>query len=257
MLRRRLPPEPYAAAASRSRACAAFGAVLAAIAVGMGRSGGADPRGALAVLGFGLLFALLAAALAVWSAAVIWRTGHRGTGRALAGLGVAALVLAYPAYLGSLALRLPAVSDVSTDPAAPPPFSSAPGAVAARGGAVHAEPPAEAREAARRAWPTLQPVLLDVPEDEAYRLALRAVAARGWKVLESVPPKGKFGTGHIDAVAPTRVMALPDDVAIRIRAAEGQTRVDIRSASRFGRSDGGTNAARIQSLSDELLDAAS
>lgn len=257
MLRRRLPPEPYAAAADRSRSCAAFGAVLATIAVAMGRGGAVDPRGALAVLGFGLLFALLAAALALWAAVVIWRTGRRGTGRALAGLALAALVLAYPASLAALALRLPAVDDVSTDPAAPPPFSTAPAATAARGGALHGEPAAEVREAARRAYPALQPVLLDVPEDEAYRLALRAVAARGWTVLEAVPPKGKFGTGHIDAVAPTRVMALPDDVTIRIRAAEGQTRIDIRSASRFGWTDAGTDAARIQSLSDDLLDAAS
>ena len=255
--RRRLPPEPFAAAADRGRACAVFGAVLATIAVAMGRSGVGDPRGALAVLGFGLALALLAAALALWSAVVIWRTGRRGTARALSALALSALVLAYPAYLAGLALRLPAVGDVSTDPAAPPTFSAAPGVVAARGGTVHPELPAEAREAARRAYPTLQPLLLDVPEDEAYRLALHAVTARGWRVLDAMPPKGKFGTGHIDAVAPTRVMALPDDVAIRIRAAEGQTRVDIRSASRFGRSDGGSNAARIQSLSDELLDAAS
>ena len=52
-------------------------------------------------------------------------------------------------------------------------------------------------------------------------------------------------------------MALPDDVAIRIRPASGQTRVDIRSASRFTPADVGENAARIQSLSDEIQDAAS
>ena len=45
------------------------------------------------------------------------------------------------------------------------------------------------------------------------------------------------------------------DVAIRIRPLAGQTRIDIRSASRFGRHDLGTNAARIQSLADELQDA--
>lgn len=252
-----MPPEPFAAAADRSRASAAFGAALALIAVALGRSGAVDPRAALAVLGFGLLFALLAIALALRSALVIWRTGRRGTGRALAGLALALLVLAYPAYLAALAARLPALGDVSTDPGAPPPFSTAPGALAARGGTVHAEPAPEARDAARRVYPALQPVLLDVPEDEAYRLALRAVEARGWKVLEAVPPRGKFGTGHIDAVATTRVMALPEDVTIRIRAAEGQTRVDIRSAARIGRTDAGGNAARIQSLSDELLDAAS
>ena len=257
MLRRRLAPEPYAASANLCRGSAAFGGALAIMAVAMGRSGSIDPRGSLAVLAFGLGFALLAVMLAPWSAAVIWRTGYRGTARALAGLAIALVVLAYPAYLAVLAARLPAVSDVSTDAAAPPPFSTAPNALAARGGHTHDDPPPDARESAHRIYPNLQPVLLDVPEDEAYGLALKAVEAHGWRVVEAVPPKGKFGTGHIDAVAPSRVMALPDDVAIRIRPVAGQTRVDIRSASRFTGLDAGENAARIQSLSDELLDAAS
>ncbi|WP_237480547.1 DUF1499 domain-containing protein [Lichenibacterium dinghuense] len=257
MLRRRLAPEPYAASATAGRSCALFGALLAVIAVLMGRGGAVDPRGALAVLGFGLLFALLAAALAVWSAGVIWRTGRRGTGRALAALVIAALVLAYPAWLAALAALRPTVADASTDAAAPPAFSSSPTALAARGGAVHEEPPAEAREAERRLYPNLQPVMLDVSVEEAYDLALKAVQGRGWRVIEAVPPRGKFGAGHIDAVAPTRVMALPDDVAIRIRPASGQARVDVRSASRFARTDAGENAARVQSLSDELEDAAS
>ena len=255
MLMRRLAPEPVAEAADRGRWCACFGAVLAVMAVLMGRSGSVDPRGALAVLGSALIFALLAVALALWSGVVIWRTGRRGTARALLAFGLGAVVLAYPAYLATLVARLPAISDVSTDPVAPPPFSPAPAAVAARGGAVHAEPTAEAHESEHRAYPGLAPVMLDMPGDEAYALALRAVEAHRWRVVEAVPPKGRFGTGHIDAVASTPVMALPDDVTIRIRPAAGQTRVDIRSASRFGRSDFGDNAARIQSLSDELLDA--
>ncbi len=257
MLTRRLAPEPFAVSATGSRSCAAFGALLAVIAVLMGRSGGVDPRGTLAVLGSALLFALAAIALAVWSAVVIWQTGRRGTGRALFALVLAALVLAYPSYLAALAVTRPTVADVSTDPATPPSFSGAAAAVAARGGAGHDDPPAEAREAERRAYPNLQPVMLDVPVDEAYDLALKAVQGRGWRVIEASPPKGKFGTGHIDVVAPTRIMALPDDVVIRIRPGAGQARVDIRSASRFTRADFGENASRIQSLSDEIQDAAS
>lgn len=257
MLRRRLAPEPFAAAASLCRGSAAFGATLAVIAVLMSRSGSVDPRGSLAVLGFGLGCAVLALVLVPWSAVVIWRTGYRGTARSLTGFVIALAVLAYPTYLAIVAARVSSASDVSTDPVAPPPFSTAAGAVTARGGHVPDDLSAEARDSARRTYPNLQPVLLDVPEDEAYGLALKAVEAHGWRVIEAVPPKGKFGTGHIDAVAPTRVMALPDDVAIRIRPVAGQTRVDIRSASRFSGFDAGENAARIQSLSDELLDAAS
>ncbi len=255
MLKRRLSPEPIAAVADRSRWSAGFAAVLAVIAVLLGRSGSVDPRAAIAVLASALLFALAAIVLALWSVVVIWRTGRRGTARASAGFVLALATLAYPAYLAALAARLPDINDVSTDPAAPPPFSNTPLARGARGGFVHADPPPETVEAQRRAYPGLAPVVLDLGGDEAYDLILKTVKARNWRVVEAVPPKGKFGSGHIDAVATTRIMGLPDDLAIRIRPLSGQTRVDIRSASRFGRSDFGANAARIQSLSDDLQDA--
>ncbi len=255
MLLRRMTPEPIAVIAQRCWSSAAFGAVLAVLAVLLGRGGAVDPRAVLAVLAFALLFALGAVLLAASSAVVIWRTGRRGTARAVAGLVLAVVVLAYPAYLVMLASRLPAINDVSTDPASPPPFSNAPAVRAARDGFVHDDPSTETRDEQRRSYPGLQPVVLDRAGDEAYDLVLKTVKAKGWKILEAVPPLGKFGTGHIDAVATTRIMALPDDVAIRIRPLAGQTRVDIRSASRIGRQDLGTNAARIQALADELQDA--
>lgn len=256
MLRRRLAPEPFAAAADRSRSCGGFAALLGIIAVLVGRSGAVDPRAALAVLGFAVLFAVAAIASAFGSAVVIWRTGRRGAARALVGLGLAILVLAYPASLAILATRLPFISDVSTDPGDPPAFSSLPAALAARGGAVHEAPTAEAREAGRRAYPGLQPLTFDLSGDEAYDLVDGVVTARGWRIVDRASPKGRFGTGHVDAVATTPVMAMPEDVVIRIRPGSGQTRIDIRSASRFGPTDFGANAARIQALSDALLDAA-
>jgi uncharacterized protein (DUF1499 family) len=47
-------------------------------------------------------------------------------------------------------------------------------------------------------------------------------------------------------------MGFPDDVTIRIRPLAGQTRVDVRSASRFGSHDFGTNARRIEKFIEEL-----
>jgi uncharacterized protein (DUF1499 family) len=40
-------------------------------------------------------------------------------------------------------------------------------------------------------------------------------------------------------------MAFADDVAVRVTAVPGGTMFDIRSASRYGKSDLGANAARI------------
>jgi uncharacterized protein (DUF1499 family) len=52
--------------------------------------------------------------------------------------------------------------------------------------------------------------------------------------------------GRIEAVATTRWFGFKDDVVVRVAAAPGGSRVDVRSLSRVGVSDVGTNAARIE-----------
>lgn len=255
MLRRRLPPEPLSVSADWSRRTAIVAALLALSAIPLSRSGAAGGWGGVAVLGTALSLALAALGFAANGMIVIWQTGRRGIGRALVGCAVAALVLAYPVYLGAKAARLPALNDISTDLVAPPPFSGSPAARAARHGVQHEEPSPQAREAQAQAYPAVQPILLDLPAEDAYRLVLKLIASRRWKVVETSSPKGRFGVGHIDAVAGSSVMGFPEDVAIRIRPQEGQTRVDVRSASRLERHDIGDNAARIEALTADLLDA--
>ena len=114
-------------------------------------------------------------------------------------------------------MRLPWLNDVSTDLAAPPPFSASAAARAARGGFTHADPSPQIRDAQRRAYPGVQPTMLDLDPEAAYKLVLQTVQARRWRIIEATPPKGRFGVGHIDAVATSRIMGLPADVAIRIR----------------------------------------
>ena len=54
-------------------------------------------------------------------------------------------------------------------------------------------------------------------------------------------------SGTIEAVATTRLFGFQDDIAIRVRAdGAGASRVDVRSKSRDGKGDLGTNAARIR-----------
>lgn len=54
------------------------------------------------------------------------------------------------------------------------------------------------------------------------------------------------GSGTIRAEARTRVFGLIDDVRLRVRLdSNALTRVDMRSSSRVGRGDLGTNARRI------------
>jgi hypothetical protein len=50
-------------------------------------------------------------------------------------------------------------------------------------------------------------------------------------------------------------MGLREDVVIRVRADGQGSRIDIRSSSRYGSFDFGSNAARVRTLIDDIDDA--
>jgi uncharacterized protein (DUF1499 family) len=108
------------------------------------------------------------------------------------------------------------------------------------------------RQAQKEAYPLIQPVLLDLDADDAYKTILKVVAGRGWQIIDQTPPGGRSGVGHIDAIAHTLVLGFPEDVTIRVRPLAGQTRVDLRSASRVFRHDFGSNARRLAKFAADL-----
>ena len=251
-MRRLLIEEPYSEAALWSRRLAVFSAAVGLISVALARSRSVDYSATMAVFSAALLIACTAILLASTGAVVIWRTGRRGVGVICGACLVAGAVLGYPSYLLAQAIRLPPISDVSTDLVNPPSFSRSAAALAARADVTHRELPTAVRDAQRRAYPDIQPIVLDLQADETWRLVERALAARGWRIVEETPPGGRMGLGHIEAVARSRLMGLPDDITIRIRPLADQTRIDVRAASRYGRHDFGENAALIERFSDEL-----
>lgn len=95
--------------------------------------------------------------------------------------------------------------------------------------------------AQRRHYPDIQPLTLDVTPDEAYARAERTIRELGWEVLAASPEEGR-----IEATDTTRFFGFKDDIAVRIRPANGGARVDVRSKSRVGLSDAGTNAKRVR-----------
>ncbi|GAC1337832.1 MAG: DUF1499 domain-containing protein [Beijerinckiaceae bacterium] len=262
-MRRLIIEEPFSRAALWSRRLAVFALAVAAIAVILARSQAVDVTATLSVFAGAILIACLALLLAGTAAVVIWRTGRRGAGVVAGGILLAALLLLYPAYLAANAVRLPLLNDVSTDLVDPPRFSIESDALEARGQRTPEIPPPEVRQQQRAAYPAVQPILLDLEAEDAYQVVLKTVAARGWRIVKRIPPGGGggriAGIGHVDAIARSLVMGFPDDVTIRIRPLAGQTRIDLRSASRVGRHDYGTNARRIVGFAAELqaqLDAA-
>jgi hypothetical protein len=84
---------------------------------------------------------------------------------------------------------------------------------------------------------------------------MAVITKRGWRVVDARAPLPNR-EGQIEAIAQTPIMRFRDDVAVRIRPTREGARIDIRSASRYGKTDFGTNAARVLALIDDIDDAA-
>ena len=247
-MRRLTIEEPYSAAALLSRRLAIFALAVALVGiVGVGR--GLD---LLAVLGGSFLIACAAILTAILAFVIIWHSGRKGAGQAFAGLLLAALLLAYPVYLVQQTLRLPPLPDVSTDLTNPPDFSLSSEALAARGGATPASVPSARRKIQLKVYPQIQPILLDLEAQDAFNAAIQAMKATGWKIVDQRPPGGRSGIAHIDAIASSFLLGFPTDVTLRLRPLAGQTRIDVRSASRFAPYDFGANSRNVANFEAAL-----
>lgn len=255
-MRRLIIEEPFSRPAKWSPRLAWFSLVVTVIAVLLIRFGRIDYQSGFIALGTGVTFALLAILLSFLAFIRIWQEGRRGLGSAIKGLVLAALVLGYPAYMSLRAAMLPVINDVSTDTDDPPQFSRSRAALVARSGRVPPDVAPEAREMQREAYVQIAPLTLDIGPDEAFTLVQKAAQNLGWQVIEAVPPGGRTGAGRLEAVDRTFLLKIPEDVTIRIRPRVDGTRIDIRSASRIGDHDLGTNAKRIRAFLDETANLA-
>jgi hypothetical protein len=103
-MRRLIVEEPYSKAALLSQRLAMFSLAVAVIGI-LGVARGQD---LLAVLAGALIVACGAILFAILAFAIIWRSGRKRAGQAFAGLVLATLPLAYPAYLAQqMRSRLP------------------------------------------------------------------------------------------------------------------------------------------------------
>jgi uncharacterized protein (DUF1499 family) len=254
MARRPLHDEPMSRIAVWSSRLGLFAFAVAALSIIIVRSGLLEIVPALATFAAALVFAGLAILFAFAAFVVIWQQGLPGLGRALLGLFLGLALLAYPAYLGTRALRLPAISDITTDMATPPRFDVL-ARLRPRGRTDYPGPAVAALQ--RTAYPDVAPLELDVPTKVAYDAALALVTKRKWYIGDARAPTLGRRDGVIEAVARTPIMGFRDDVVIRIIPLGQGTRIDMRSASRFGNHDLGANASRIRSLLEDIDDTVS
>jgi uncharacterized protein (DUF1499 family) len=254
MPRRRIYEAPTSRLAIWARRLAIFSLPVALLAIIIERAGLLEIVPVLVTFGASLALAAAAVLVALAAMVVIWIDGRDGAGYAFTALAIGLMLLAYPAYLGVKAYRLPAIYDVTTDPYDPPRFEAAArlrtreaNAVAYSGLATY--------QRQKFAYPDIEPLAANVTAQAAYDAALAVVTKRNWRIVDARSPLAGRREGHIEAVARTPVMGFRDDVVIRVRPAGGGARIDIRSASRYGMHDFGANASRVTSLIEDIDDA--
>jgi uncharacterized protein (DUF1499 family) len=253
MQRRRYLEPPRSLLALWARRLAIFSIPVVLLAIVIARAGSFDVEPALVTFGAGLGLAIIAILLAIGALVMIWINGRSGAGSAFAAIAISLLLLAYPAYLATKAYRLPSISDVTTDPNDPPRLEAAQRLrTRAANSTVYPGPAAYQKQTA--AYPDVAPLSLDVPPQVAYDTAYAVVTKRKWAIVDARPPQANRD-GIIQAVARTPIMGFRDDVVLRVRAAGAGSRLDARSASRYGFHDFGANATRLISLLSDIDDA--
>jgi uncharacterized protein (DUF1499 family) len=172
----------------------------------------------------------------------------RGVGdrtSATIGIVLGGLVFSIPYYWQRTASSVPPIHDVSTDTTNPPTFV----AVAPRRAGA-SNPLAYSPDVARQQeqhYPDIQPMMLDLPLSSAFDRALETMRKAGWDIVAADKTNGR-----IEATDTTPWFGFKDDIVVRLTPENGRTKVDVRSASRIGGSDVGTNARRIRHYLDSL-----
>jgi uncharacterized protein (DUF1499 family) len=152
----------------------------------------------------------------------------------------------------------PPIHDITTDFSDPPAFKD----VLALRIASGAQNPADYHRlqnnrgvevdvaaAQRGAFPDILPI--DAAEAPALVLPLAEKAARkmGWTIVAVAPNEGR-----IEATDTTRYFGFKDDIVVRVRPVATGSRIDVRSESRIGLGDAGTNAQRVSKYLSALRD---
>jgi uncharacterized protein (DUF1499 family) len=228
-----------------------FGGVVLALALASGlvllvagpgyRVGIFPLRTAFALLRWAAFGGLGVAALA---AIALWRA-HGRDALAILALLIAVTVFAIPFRFQRMGAAAPPIHDISTDTANPPTFQAV---VPLRANAPNKlDYVQDAARQQRAAYPDIKPLILEIPAAQAFERALFAAREAGWEIVEA-----NADAGRIEATDTTRFFGFKDDVVVRLTPLDARTVVDVRSVSRVGRGDAGTNAGRVRAFLQRL-----
>jgi uncharacterized protein (DUF1499 family) len=215
-----------------------------------------------ALLGAAIGFLLFVVTFVVGSIGLI-AGGRQGLARSRAAVTVIALSLVITVVAGIGIFRArgaPPIHDVTTDLNDPPLFKDAVPLRLASGALNPVEyqriqsimrNKIDVPAAQQSAYPDIQPLLLTLPPARAVQLAQAAAKDMGWDILAAVPSEGR-----VEATDTTWYFGFKDDVVVRVKPESAGSRIDVRSESRVGGGDTGTNARRVRAYLARVRDLA-
>ena len=193
------------------------------------------------------MLALLGLGLAAAGFSRLWYHGEKA-GRASLGATLMSLIVLAPFALGVwFVLRYPALTDISTDLQEPPRFVLT---ERARDGAMNQIEPISPEMAVMqlRAYPDVNGRRFDASMDRVLSAISAVIAAEGWKPRVRLPAEVDLVEYSFEAEAPTWLVRLPSDVALRLTDEGESIFVDMRLSQRYGRHDMGDGARRIRAF---------
>ena len=202
---------------------------------------------AFGVMRWSAYLGIAAMAVSLVTAGLAYRRGER-LRTWLAGITFIVGVVAFgiPFQWQRTARGAPPIHDISTDLENPPAFEAV---ALLRADAPNSldRPPLLAEEQ-RKAYPDLAPVTLPASQDQSFDRALAVAQDLEWRIVTA-----DKAAGRIEATDTTRWFGFEDDVVVRLTPWGSGTRVDVRSVSRMGGGDAGTNARRIREYLGRLV----
>lgn len=200
---------------------------------------------AFSLLRYGAYLAAAAAALGLFVLVLSAITRRPGAGVvAVIVLAGTAALLYMPWQQWQRAQQAPVIHDITTDAQNPPTFDALRDAREAAPNGVD-YPGEETARQQQDAYPEVQPLVVAAPLSRVLSAAQSEVESAGWQIAA-------ISDRTIEATAETRWFGFKDDVVVRLTPTDDGVRVDVRSASRMGMSDIGTNAARVHDYLESL-----
>lgn len=206
------------------------------------RLGLVEYRLAIAGLALGAGIGALGLLLSLFAIILNLLGSKRGIGKAILGLLLGFAISAPVAQVIAVGSKVPRIHDITTNLLNPPQFETTLMLRGASANSLDRLDPPDLSDLQARAYPDIKTLYARGDGQEIFNKALRVAQEQGWEIISS-----NLNTGTIEAIATTRIMAFKDDVVIRLTMdPSGLIAIDMRSVSRVGQTDLGTNANRIR-----------